>query len=248
MKWPDGMDVYPKTFPPMRSDRDTVVVGAERRRRSQAASQASGDRRGRPGRRAEAGLGHSRVEVQTPCNGYLVTLVDQAKVDGGRTLPLIDSASLATAKREIEAGGRGLAALAREALSGGNLDSAEQLAGEALQPQSQRSCRPCHQGRSRQECRPRRPAVAGGGRCRGCQGGRCARPSRGEPGDLNLQGDDAGIPPPDGAAAAAEHRARDNALEEQWQKDVQNTINKARSQVAVDPGVAESMIQRRSTI
>ena len=58
-------------------------------------------------------------------NGYLVTLVDQAKVDGGRTLPLVDSASLATAKQEIEAGGRGLADLASEALQGGNLDSAE---------------------------------------------------------------------------------------------------------------------------
>ena len=28
-------------------------------------------------------------------NGYLVALVDQAKVDGGRTLPLVDSASFA---------------------------------------------------------------------------------------------------------------------------------------------------------
>ncbi len=27
VKWLDGMDVYPKTFPPLRSDRDTVVVG-----------------------------------------------------------------------------------------------------------------------------------------------------------------------------------------------------------------------------
>jgi hypothetical protein len=27
VKWPDGWDVYPKTFPPLRSDRDTVLVG-----------------------------------------------------------------------------------------------------------------------------------------------------------------------------------------------------------------------------
>ena len=49
-------------------------------------------------------------------NGYLATLVDQAKLDGGRTLPLLDSASLATAKQEIEAGGRGLTDLAFKAL------------------------------------------------------------------------------------------------------------------------------------
>ena len=48
--------------------------------------QAGGDRRGRSRRRAKAGLGRSRVEVR-PGNGYLVTLVDQAKLDGGRTLP-----------------------------------------------------------------------------------------------------------------------------------------------------------------
>ena len=36
-------------------------------------------------------------------------------------------------------------------------------------------------------------------------------------------------------------------MEEQWQKDVQNTINKARSQVAVDPDEAEAMIQQKTS-
>ena len=35
-------------------------------------------------------------------------------------------------------------------------------------------------------------------------------------------------------------------MEEQWQKDVQNTINQARSQVSVDPGKAEAMIQHKT--
>ena len=86
-------------------------------------------------------------------NGYLVTLVDQAKVDGGRTLPLVDSASLATAKQEIEAGGRGLNDLAREALNGGNLDSADDAGRRGPEPQSQRPRRPRDQGRHRQEGR-----------------------------------------------------------------------------------------------
>ena len=50
-------------------------------------------------------------------NGYLVSLVHQAKLDDGRTLPLIDSASLVNAKKEIEAGGHGLADLASDALA-----------------------------------------------------------------------------------------------------------------------------------
>ena len=72
------------------------------------------------------------------------------------------------------------------------------------------------------------------------------RPVVGDPGDLNLQGGDGGLPPPDGAAAASEI-SQATALEEQWQKDVQNTINKARSQVTVDPGKAEAMIQQKTS-
>ena len=60
VKWPDGMDVYPKTLPPLRSDRDTVVVGTAK---STAAKQVEIDVDG-PAGAAEAGLGHSRVEVR----------------------------------------------------------------------------------------------------------------------------------------------------------------------------------------
>ena len=93
VKWPDGMDVYPKNFPPLRSDRDTVAG----RHHEIDRRQASGNRRGRSRRRGKAGLGHSRVEVrrQQRLSGQLV---DQAKADDGRTLPLIDSASLVNAE------------------------------------------------------------------------------------------------------------------------------------------------------
>ena len=60
VKWPEGMDVYPKTLPPLRSDRDTVRGRHDEVDRRQA----SGNRRGRSRRRGEAGLGHSRVEVR----------------------------------------------------------------------------------------------------------------------------------------------------------------------------------------
>ena len=98
MKWPEGMDVYPKTLPPMRSDRDTVLVGVEK---STAAKQAT--------IQMDGPAGPQQLNVNIPefksdaSNSYLSNVVSQAKVDDGRTLPLIDSASLDTAKREAEA-------------------------------------------------------------------------------------------------------------------------------------------------
>ncbi len=127
VKWPEGLDVYPKTLPPLRSDRDTVVVGTAK---STAASQLNID--------VDGAAGAQRLAFDIPAmkpdanNAYLVTLVDQAKVDGGRTLPLVDSASLATARQEIEAGGRGLNDLAFKDLHSGNLEHANTLASQAL--------------------------------------------------------------------------------------------------------------------
>ena len=162
VKWPDGMDVYPKTFPPLRSDRDTVLVGTTK---STAAKHVEIDVDGPAG--AQTLAWDIPALKSDAANGYLVTLVDQAKCDGGRTLPLIDSASLATAKQEIEAGGRGLAYLGREALKGGNLET----------PPIVWRARPCaaipttwppgDQGRHRQEGRWRRfRSARAGGRAR----------------------------------------------------------------------------------
>ena len=55
VKWPDGMDVYPKMFPPMRSDRDTVVIGTEK---STAAKQVEIDVEG-PARPSEVDVATS---------------------------------------------------------------------------------------------------------------------------------------------------------------------------------------------
>jgi len=237
VKWPEGMDVYPKTLPPLRSDRDTVVVGATK---STAANKVEID--------VDGPAGAQKLAWDIPTfksdanNGYLSTLVDQAKSDGGRTLPLIDSASLSTAKREIEAGGHGLSYFANEALKGGNLESANNLATAALaRNPNDREALAIKDAIAKNAGSAPAPAIA-------------AVPTAGnlhdnvppvpQPGDLNLQGDGA-LPPPDGVAAAREIK-ESTALEEQWQKDVQNTINQARSQVSVDPGKAEAMIQNKT--
>lgn len=123
VNWPAGMDVYPKTLPPLRSDRDTVLVGSTK---SPLPKQLDIDAGGQK-------LSWDVPDLKSaPANSYLVSLVDQAKVDGGKTLPLVDSDSLINAKKEIEAGGQGLNRLAEEALAGGQFDKAGQLADEAL--------------------------------------------------------------------------------------------------------------------
>ena len=68
VKWPEGMDVYPKTLPPLRSDRDTVVVGTMK---STAAKQVEIDVDGPAG--AEK-LAWDIPELKSDANnGYLVT-------------------------------------------------------------------------------------------------------------------------------------------------------------------------------
>ena len=55
--FPAGMDVYPKTLPPMRSDRETVLVGSAKSLPKQVDDRL---------RRAEALLGRARAEVRSP--------------------------------------------------------------------------------------------------------------------------------------------------------------------------------------
>ena len=241
VKWPEDMDVYPRTLPPLRSDRDTVLVGATKSGHPVpwvAPKQVEIDVDGPAGAQE---LVFDIPELKPDANNYyLVSLLDQAKVDGGRTLPLIDSGSLATAKEEIEAGGRGLSDLAFKALHGGNLDSADKLAGEALSRNPNDLVA--------REIKDAVAAKKAGGGPLSLAVGVAAKvvdppPLPGAPGDLNLQGGDAAAPPPAGAAAESEIQQA-NALEERWQKEVEVAINKARSLVAEKPDEAEKMLQQ----
>ena len=227
VKWPEDMDVYPKTLPPLRSDRDTVLVGTMK---STSARKLEIDMDGPAGVQR---LAWDVPELKLDSgNGYLGTLVDQAKSDGGRTLPLVDRVSLSTAKREIEAGGRGLAYLAKEALKSGNLESARNLASAALR-----------RNPNDKEARAVRDAVAKNSNTVPLAAasvpasGKAANAPAMAQGDLNLQGNDA-VFPPDGVVAGKEI-VESSALEGQWQKDVQNTINQARRQIESDLGGPE---------
>ena len=227
VKWPAGMDVYPQIFPPLRSDRDTVLVGTTK---STVAQRVQIDVEGPAGGRT---LGWDIPPLRpSAANCYLATLVDQAKCDGGRTLPLIDSASLSVAKRQIEAGGRGLASLAVEALKGGNLESANRLADAALR-----------RNPNDLAARAVLDAVANRGGPARAAADKAAR-SAPAAGDLVLQDD---VPAGTQQGAAAEREiVQSAALAEQWHKDVRNTIDLARSQVSVETGKAAATIRNKT--
>ena len=187
VKWPEGMDAYPKPFPPLRSDRDTVVVGSEK---STTAKQVEIDVDGPAG---AAKLAWNIPELRSnAANGYLVTLVNQAKVDGGRTLPLIDSASLAAAKQEIEAGGRGISDLAREALGSGNLENADRLASEALRRNPGDLASHAIKDAIAKKL-VAAPVIPAGDLASVAIKADVSVPAAGDPGDLNLQGASAGL-------------------------------------------------------
>jgi hypothetical protein len=221
VKWPTGLDVYPQDFPPLRNDRDTVLVGVAK---TTAAWQFDV--------RVDSSAGMENLAFSVPelksreANGYLAALVAQAKPDGGRTLPLIDSASLAEAKRQIEAGGRGLGELAREALAGGNLEGASHLAREALlrTPNNPAAwaIENVAAGRGARALAPATPALAR------------------QEGDFDLRG---AALPADGAAAALANSTV-SALEEQWQCGVRDSIDRARKQAGIDPARAESLLRQ----
>ena len=126
--WPAEMTaVFPKRLPPLRSDRETIVVGTFKGK-GPFNVQVGVDSATGPQKLAFA----VTPSASDDNNSYLTALVEQARVDGGVTLPLVGSASLAEARRMIGAAVNDLDQLAQQALQAGNLASAEQIVSEAL--------------------------------------------------------------------------------------------------------------------
>ena len=120
-------EVFPKRLPPLRSDRETIVVGTFKGK-GPFNVQVGVDSAAGPQKLAFS----ATPSASDDNNNYLTALVEQARVDGGATLPLVGTASLAEARRAIGAAVNDLDRLAQQALASGNIDSAEQIVSEAL--------------------------------------------------------------------------------------------------------------------
>ena len=233
--WPAGMsEVYPKRLPPLRADRETIVIGTLKGKEPLKVELTAAG----PAGSEKFAFDVPRVPSDDN-NNYLTTLVDVAKADGGITLPLVGAESLVEARKAVGEGVRGLTRLAREALSADNTKGAERLISEALR---------------RDPHDPEALAVRGALTKR-LQGGAAetlpapippaptAAAPAGKSDDLNLVGPATEEPP---AGTMAERFAHDQRVMAQViEKEVQNTLSQARKTMNVNPDAAIQQLKLR---
>jgi hypothetical protein len=141
--WPENMqlpaglsDVYPAQLPPLRADRDTILIG--RMKPSSAGPiTLSAEVQGKPLQFSWT----AAAEASHPDFAFLPKLVDAARIDQGVTLSTLGSAGLRFAARNLVRSADDLVELGQKALAMGNKSGAERVASEALRrdPQNPRA-------------------------------------------------------------------------------------------------------------
>ncbi len=128
--WPAELgDVYPKTVPPLRTDRDTVVIGVADLPLDEPIEiriQAEGDTA--PVQLSWSATPHSRGAS----HAFLAQVVEMAQADGGVTLPTVGSAGLAETARVLEAGVDSMTDFAERAIATGDVEAARVAAQAVL--------------------------------------------------------------------------------------------------------------------
>lgn len=220
--WPEAIrEVYPADLPPLRLDRETVLVGT---------LQGEGPITIRA--TVEGPTGQMDCTWTVPATqpnedyNYLPALVDLARKDStkGATLPLVDAESLKNAKALADAGARNLSILARQALAASNPTEAERLAQAALKQDP-------HDTEAQAILRAARRELAGE------NNGPEAAPNP-APG-LELRGP-AGVPQaiPGAGAFVEQYQQEQNLLSQMISTDVTQTINRARGMMTDNPDAA----------
>ncbi len=126
--WPKAFDeVYPRRLTPLRSDRETVVIG-KGIIESPIEVEAKGESTGNPWLRRWSAAPSPSSDDFT----YFPLLVAMAEKDGGVTLPILGAKGLKQIGRLFLATAGELIALAKQALQTDNLDDAERMVDEAL--------------------------------------------------------------------------------------------------------------------
>ncbi|MCA9233827.1 MAG: VWA domain-containing protein, partial [Planctomycetales bacterium] len=117
---------YPAVMPPLRSDRDTIVIG-------ETTDALSGDL---PIRIASGNTHLSwsaTAEPSHPDHAFLAALVERARQDNGLSLPTVGSAGLAEAARLVGVQVDGLTRLAQQAVAAGDRQTAGRIIQTVLQ-------------------------------------------------------------------------------------------------------------------
>jgi hypothetical protein len=207
--------VYFRGLPPLRFDRDTVLLGTiDDAAVAAHEPQRIGVRAEIDGKRAHLAWDVIPAEPSAD-QAYLARLVEAARQDGGASLPSLGSEGLAELRWLVNRGAWDLTKLAEQALAMGNLDDADRLSAEAgrLDPNNA-------------ELDVLRGAV---------EKARTAESSRRPKPRANVDVDEpARLVEPDGALV--DRVERQGRVFEGWMRaEVQNVLNRARAAMHDDP-------------
>jgi len=263
--WPAEMTaVFPKRTPPLRGDRETILIGTLK---GQGPLNAELTVQGPAGPQKLAFT--VSPSASDDSNFYLIPLVEQARTDGGLTLPLLGAASLAEARQAIGANVRGLSKLAQQAMAGGNVERAEKLVGEALHldpndtdalalksklaklraavPAAAAAAAPAANPPAAADAAailPPPPTAAAPTAGKAAPVPPAPAPAAADGaagGDLNLVGPEPGEPPTGAMAEGYQHDRQ--IIRQVVQAEVQNTLNHARSLMSTDPDAAAQQLK-----
>ncbi len=125
--WPKTfVEVFPSRIPPLRSDRDTIVLGQA------AAGKLAGEFQvamtAKVGSKSHSFQWTLSPAESNPDFAFLPVLVESARRDGGLRLITLGTPGLKEARRILNQGTELLGKLSRQALVSGNLETAERLA------------------------------------------------------------------------------------------------------------------------
>ena len=124
---PSLAEVYPRRLPPLRFDRDTILIGRGKEAptgKVEVTAESSGQKMQMSWQLA--------AQKSSDDNAYLADLAASSKRDGGLGLPLVGTAGLTEMRRLVRVEGRALVRLGQQAVATGALDQAETLAAQAL--------------------------------------------------------------------------------------------------------------------
>ncbi len=226
--WSDQVaEVYPVRMPPLRSDRETVVVGTLKN----------------PGAvevelRFDQGSQKFVLNGQShPQNGFLVKLVETARNNAGLVVPVPGADTLLQLAENAELGVYNLTELARQALEVNDVASAKRMAEAALaqDPQNQAARKILARvTQVSQQVAAEQPAAAAP-----AQPAAPAAPAQAPQADLNLVAPQAQAP----GALAAQVALDRQILADAITKDVQASINAARKLMGTNPETAREQLK-----
>ncbi|MCE9544987.1 MAG: VWA domain-containing protein [Planctomycetia bacterium] len=216
--WPAACTtVYPLRTPPLRAERDTVVIG-EGKAAGPVAVSMSAELDGRP----VSLKWNVQPTVSDESNSYLATLVKLASADGGAGLPTVGTEGLLEARRVLTNNARTLTRLGENALAMKNYGAAQRLAKQALATDPENANAQTVAGAADKALQ----AMAGA-------------PRSGAPelagGDEMLQN----LPPPSTDQISQVQKRLDIATQI-LKADVKESLEKARKMMGTDPKTAEN--------